>query len=412
MSRWSLGLASAAALTASLTVTLTASLAAPAAGASAAGARPAASKDPVVVLRAGAPLSLQGHGFGHGRGMSQYGAEGAARRGMSAAQILAFYYPGTTLGRVGGKISVRITADTSPDTVVAARSGLVARVVGRPSERLVLASLRPAATQWRLRSAGTGTALAALDATGRWTRVKRLTGTVEFFAAGRPIRLLLPSGSATYRGALRNAIDGTDRDTVNVLSLQSYLRGVVAREMPAGWSPAALQAQAVAARTYAAYERAHAPRGRHYQTCDTTSCQVYGGVAAETAASDAAVATTAGQALLFGGQPAFTQFSSSSGGWTVRGTLPYQAAKADPYDDWSGNGVHTWSTRLSRAALASAWPQIGTPTGLQVLARDGNGDWGGRVTSVKVTGSKGSVTVGGDEFRLRLGLRSTWFRVG
>jgi SpoIID/LytB domain protein len=384
-------------------------------GAGAAGPAVGRAAEPAVTVKAGGVLHLAGHGYGHGRGMSQYGAEGAARQGLTSAQILAFYYPGTAIAKVGGKISVRIGADTSADTVVAAGSRLVARVVGRPTQSWALSSVQPGATRWRLKPlSATRTALAYQVPGRSWARAKVLDGTAEFFAGGAPITLYLPSGTAAYRGTLRNAptsLGGKDRDTVNVLALQSYLRGVVAREMPSSWSAAALQAQAVAARTYAAYDRAHAPAGRPYQTCDSTSCQVYGGVAAETPATDAAVAATNGQVLTYAGQPAFTQFGSSSGGWTVRGSVPYQAAKADPYDGWAGNHVHDWTASVSAQQIQTAWPSIGTLTGVQVLDRDGNGDWGGRVNALRLSGSKGAVTLDGTDFRMRLGLRSTWFRI-
>lgn len=372
--------------------------------------------EPALAVPADGAFDLTGHGYGHGRGMSQYGAEGAARQGLTAAQILAFYYPGTTVGSAQGRISVRIGADTSPDTVVAARSRLVVRVVGKPSQRWTLADLRGSAVRWRLKPLSTTRTALAYKAPGRgWARAKVLEGTPEFFAGGAPITLYVPGGSASYRGALRSAITtagGRDRDTVNVLGMQNYLRGVVPREMPSGWSGAALQAQSVAARTYAAYERAHAPAGRPYQTCDSTSCQVYGGYAAETSSTDAAVAATKGQILVYAGRPAFTQFSSSSGGWTVQGTLPYQAARSDPYDGWTGNRVHTWTVNLPAAKIAAAWPAVGTLSGVRVLDRDGNGEWGGRVLTLRLTGTKGAVTVDGTDFRMRLGLRSTWFALG
>ena len=79
--------------------------------------------------------------------------------------------------------------------------------------------------------------------------------------------------------------------TVNEVRLENYLRGVVPLEIPASWSLPAVQAQAVAARTYAAYERAH-PRSSAYQLCDTSSCQVYGGYDAEHPAADRAIAAT------------------------------------------------------------------------------------------------------------------------
>ena len=74
-----------------------------------------------------------------------------------------------------------------------------------------------------------------------------------------------------------------------MLNIEKYLRGVVASEMPASWPSAALQSQAVAARTYAARGRADRT-GSYYDLCDTTSCQVYGGLATEDSRTSAAIA--------------------------------------------------------------------------------------------------------------------------
>jgi peptidoglycan hydrolase-like amidase len=117
--------------------------------------------------------------------------------------------------------------------------------------------------------------------------------------------------------------------------------------------------------------------------------------------------------LLADGAPAFTQFASSSGGWTSAGSVPYLPAKADPYDGWSGNPVHSWSTTIDDATIESAWSAVGNLTRIAVTDRDGNGQWGGRLVSVTLTGSSGKVVVSGDTFRSALGLRSTWvtFRI-
>ncbi len=174
--------------------------------------------------------------------------------------------------------------------------------------------------------------------------------------------------------------------------------------MPASWSPEAVRAQAVAARTYAAYERDH----RAGPLCDTTSCQVYGGVAAEHPASNAAVDATRRLTLMYDGEPAFTQFSSSSGGWTSAGSVPYLTARQDPYDGWSGNPMHDWSVTITDRRIESAFPAIGNLTRIVVNQRDGNGEWGGRVRSVTLVGSQARRTVSGDTLRGVLGLRSTW----
>ncbi|CAB4691840.1 MAG: SpoIID/LytB domain-containing protein [Actinobacteria bacterium] len=354
-----------------------------------------------------ATLTLTGHGYGHGHGMSQYGAEGAARQGLSHRQILDFYYPGTTWGRARGRVTVLISGDTSDDLLVRPRSGLSIRDTagGDP-----LALPDNGASLWRVAQTADGVTRVAF-LTDHWRRFRDLVGDGEFYAGGDPITLVTPSGDQRLRGRLRAvgpSATSSTRDTINDLTLESYLKGVVPREIPASWSPAAVRAQAVAARTYAAYERAH-PRTAYYQLCDTTSCQVYGGVDAEYAASNAAVDATAGQVLLADGEPAFTQFASSSGGWTSAGSVPYLAAIEDPYDDWAGNPVHDWTLQLSDARLESAWPAVGDLRTVEVVARDGNGDWGGRVSSLRLSGTGGAVTVTGDTFRSVLGLRSTWF---
>jgi SpoIID/LytB domain protein len=192
--------------------------------------------------------------------------------------------------------------------------------------------------------------------------------------------------------------------------LESYLRGVVPRETFPSWHQAALEAQAIAARTYAAWDRS-TPSSKLYQICDTTSCQVYGGFSAEYASTDTAIAATRFSVRLDGaGKPAFTQFSSSNGGWTVAGSQPYLVAKADPYDGWSGNKVGTWhDVPLTAGNVERNYPAIGSLTKISIDTRDGHGDLGGRVLKMTLTGTGGSVQTTGEDFRLRVGLRSSWF---
>ena len=351
-------------------------------------------------------LALTGHGFGHGHGMSQYGAYGAAKQGLTARQILAFYYPGTTLATTTGTIRVLISADTDNDVRVLPASGLRVREVSSGSSYVLPATA--GIRTWRLRTVAGRTVLDYDN--GAWHAYlpggAALSGDAEFHG---PASIGLRVGGATrpYRGALRLS----SADTVNVLSMDDYVRGVVPREMPASWASAALQAQAVAARTYAARDRAdHA--SRYYQTCDTTSCQVYGGVGAEDSRSNGAVTATANQVLNYQGTPAFTQFGSSSGGWLSAGSVPYLVAKADPYDDFSGNPVHTWTRTLTRAEIQQAYPKLGTLQRIGITRRDGNGEWYGRVEQMVLDGSRADVSLTGSAFRSKFGLRSQWFRFG
>ena len=292
-----------------------------------------------------ATITIRGHGFGHGHGMSQYGAEGAAREGLTYRQIADFYYQGTSWGTARGRVDVLITGDTSDDLVVLARKGLVLRdrATGEKTELP-----DNGATRWRIVPAKGGQSrVGYLD--GTWHSWGTLKGEGEFSAHAKPVTLVTPSGNRAYRGRLRAAApsDGsTARSTVNDVSLESYLKGVVPLEMPALWSPEAVRAQAVAARTYAAYERDH-PLGSDYQICDTSSCQVYGGYDAEHPASNSAVDATRQQVLLASGKPAFTQFGASSGGWTSAGSVSYLPARQDPYDGCVRQRRSTPGTRRS-----------------------------------------------------------------
>ncbi|MGH3414277.1 MAG: SpoIID/LytB domain-containing protein, partial [Marmoricola sp.] len=296
---------------AALAVLVAASLAAvlPAASASASG-------DQVYVLPRSGKFTVAGHGYGHGHGMSQYGAEGAARRGMGYRGIVRFYYPGTGMATTTPKIRVRIDEDTTPDVQVLPRSGLAIRDLG--SGKVFRLPTRASITRWRL-NVDHGRTVVGYR-TNQWHRYRTSEGTFlegdgQFQGPGY-LTLVLPGGTTMpVHGYLRAASPtpgSTTRDTVNLLGVEMYLRGVVPAEMPASWHQAALQAQAVAARTYALYERAHHLHG-YYQICDTTACQVYRGMKGQYSSSDRAITATRGRYLTSGGAPAFTQFSSSSG---------------------------------------------------------------------------------------------------
>ena len=358
-------------------------------------------------------IVVQGHGFGHGHGMSQYGAWGAALQGLTHTQILDFYYPGTTWSEVRGKVRVLVSADTTPDLVVSPAAGLTLRDLGDGTTYPLpdIAGVK----RWRL-SVQDGSSVLSYR-TDRWRPYApggraRLLGDGELFARGA-LTLWTPSGARAYRGALRAASPSSgsrDRDTVNVLSMDAYLKGVIPYEMPASWATEAVKAQAVAARTYAAWSRAQNP-GRYYQICDTTSCQVYGGVDGEDPRSNAAVTATARQILTFDGKPAFTQFSASSGGWTSAGSVPYLPAKEDPFDRHDANPVDDWQVTVDAGRLEKAYPALGSLQRIRVLSRDGNGDWQGRVWDIMLEGSNAERTMSGDSFRWMFGLRSSWFTI-
>jgi len=372
---------------------------------------PAVTTDQPYPVPANGVYTVHGHGFGHGHGMSQYGAYGAAVAGLDYGQIMDFYYPGTSWGTARGRLRVLVSSDTTRDVVVSPAAGLAVRDLG--SGTTYPLPPIPGATRWRLNVSGTRAVVGYF--TGAWHRYRpdglsTLAGDGQL-QADVPLTLWTPSGSRVYRGSLRAAspsAGSTDRDTVNVVSVEDYVRGVVPAEMPASWSAEAVRAQAVAARTYAVWSRDLNP-SRYYQICDTSACQVYRGTTAEDPRGDAAVAATAHRILTYQGAPAFTQFSSSNGGWSTAGSRPYLVAQADPYDGRTRSSVHSWTTTLSAARIEAAYPGIGALQQLRVTQRDGNGQWGGRVATIVLDGRRKDVTLSGDGFRSVFGLRSSWF---
>ena len=354
-------------------------------------------------------VSITGNGYGHGRGLSQYGAKARAEAGHSYREILEFYYPGAEPASIGGKVSVLISADTSKDVVVRDRSGLRLESLGNGRS---YALKKAKATWWRIKPAKKGSASAVAyttKGTKKWRVLRKVPGAAQFTAGRKPITLRTPSGDRAYRGILRSARPSgaeRERDTVNIVSLEDYLKGVVPREVPALWSAEAVRSQAVAARTYAAFER-RTPLAGHYQICDTTSCQVYGGYTDEHPASNQAIKATRKEILTAGGNPAFTQFSASNGGYTTGGTVDYLPAKKDRFDQ----AYRGWTATVTDAQVRAALPAVGSLKSIEVLARNGKGAFGGRVDSIRINGSKGSSTLTGDQFRSYFGLRSTLFKV-
>jgi len=368
-----------------------------------------AASDPPVMVAPGSTLTITGHGWGHGHGMSQYGARGAALAGLTSAQILAFYYPGTALAPLSASIKVLITGDTDNNTTVLPERGLRVRDLGNGRTYKLRTPHTPKV--WRLVQVNGHTKV--FYKTSRWHLYKTggrrsLAGDGELRSATGLLTLRLPTGDRVYRGALRNA----NRDTVNVLSIENYLKGVIASEMPASWPAAALQAQAVAARTYAARERAD-NLGDYYQICDTSACQVYRGVAGEQPQSNAAAAATAGQVLTYGGQYAFAQFASSNGGWSSSGGQPYLVPQPDPYAAGAGDPNLNWTKQVTVAAIQAAYPTVGQLTSIQIMTRDGNATYpnDGWVTSIVLTGngSTPTKTISGSDLKSLFGLKSAYF---
>ena len=366
-------------------------------------------------------FSVQLRGNGHGHGMSQYGAQGAAAQGLGYRQILAFYYPGTRL-RTESPSRIRVLiSHRGTGTTIGAQSGLHVSGLSHVLPTRGVSQYRFVAGKRR------GIGLLARRNDG-WHVVRfGLPGRVRIHRHG-PVRVYLGSGASTaYRQsiiALRLTASGaTGLLTINRLPIDEYVAGVVPREMPASWDTAALQAQAVAARTYARYEGDH-KQGNPYDICDTSACQVYGGAAHYAADGTvlwtddpAVIAGDQNQYLTYHGSPIFAQFSASNGGWTVSGGLPYLVSKRDPYD--SSAPAHDpyalYQTTVSSAQVAHFFG-LAKLTGIAIIKRDRHGAWGGRVVTAQVSGRDASgrsktVTTDGQNLQSALGVGTNWLRL-
>ena len=355
---------------------------------------------------ASADYVVDGRGFGHGVGLSQYGAHGyALREGRDFRWILGHYYPGTTVGRVASARLRVVLRDTRVPKVCGATR---ARASGGRTLRL-----RDTRT-YAFSAYGAGK-LRVVDTSSGRTRAKltapvRVTGGVSTCVRGEAINGVR---NGSYRGAMRlHRWEGKRILTVNDLGLESYLQGVVTAEMPASWAPEALKAQAVVARSYALRNRRS---DRVFDLYPDTRSQVYRGIAGETAAAIAAARGTRAIAVRHGVEIAQTFFHSTSGGRTagyVEGfggglEVPYLRPVDDAHDDISP--LHTWQVRWTDRDMERKLKEVrlGALEDVKVTAIGETG----RVSEVAVVGDEGTIGISGQELRRLLELRSHWFTV-
>jgi stage II sporulation protein D len=345
-------------------------------------ARPA-TKPPYVAPRgSGALFLITGHGYGHGVGMGQWGAEGYALHGYAYEDILAADYPGTVL---------------SPTTIRKIRV-----LLADGQRRLTVSSAQP---------------IGVVDGSGaRHTLPAGSTTLTKALPFPAPLTLS-PAHGATltlgtaYRGKLVISLVKGKLRAIDIVGVQQYLDAIVPSEMPSNWKPDALEAQAVASRSYALAGR---KPGAAYDV--SVSGQAYAGVAAETPQGNAAVDATKGQVLTYGGTIATTVYSSSSGGRTQSaadawgGGAPYLVSVKDPYDGISP--YHTWGPLpVTGKDLAAALGLSRKPVDATVTRNSSK-----RVAQLDVTtlahGTENHATSSGGSVAAALNLRSTWFSVG
>jgi stage II sporulation protein D len=344
---------------------------------------------------------VRGGGWGHGVGMSQYGAYGMAQQGRSYREILSHYYRDTGMSEAAGR-QVRVLLQWR-DPYVRVRGATRLSAADGETRRL-----RPS-TIYVVRPSTSG--VLSVGASGG-DAVGDFGAPVRFSRPGQPIRLLGRAINGVRSGLYRGTLElhpGGGVTAVNVLPLDPYVQGVVPGEMPSGWNIEALKAQAVAARSYALATRKSS--GAFDQYPDTRS-QVYRGVTGETPSTNGAVQATLGQILTHAGQPATTYFFSSSGGHTenVENVFkrspprPYLRGVPDPFDRISPR--HRWTARFTPAQLDRRFGGYspGRFRRIDVLKRGVSP----RIVQARVEGSRGARLIDGPAIRSRLGLYDSW----
>jgi len=376
----------------------------------------------------GPTVTFFGRGYGHGVGMSQHGARGRALAGQDSTAILAHYYRGATLGTMSTTARVRVrvlygwvAGPTSPLLVYGRVATWTIDGIAKTFPVDAVMRLTPTttataagpATTWRLRVTATSGALLH-------DGPKPANLVIRGTAANSLIQLWSkPTAWDQYRGVLRVIASPTSPtvNVVNELPLEAYLRGVVPVEMPSTWPGEALEAQSIAARSYAA--RRLCPGVSYYDVTDGSSSQVYRGALAERSTTNAIIKATAGVVLRSGSSIANTLFHSTGGGATehnenvfttstgakTAGAVSYLRGSADraadgrPYD--AAAPFATWSTKAYTIAQLSAWFAADARTNVDTLIALDLRDRGisGRLISVTLIGSAGTRKVSGEVFR-------------
>ncbi len=343
----------------------------------------------VAPARAGAAVTwvVQGRGFGHGVGMSAYGAYGYALHGKGYRFILGHYYTGTRVGTLAGEPVVRVLLEASRGDV--GFSGATV-ACGRPVQpRLAYRAHRVGRT---VRLLGpSGATLARCGARLRASGHGRIT----------------IAGLGTYRGALETVPSGGALNVVNALGVNQYVKGVIPNESPPSWPVAELKAQAIASRSVAL---TGGVEGAGFDLYSDTRSQVYKGLESEYPRTDRIAEATRGQVVMYRGEIAETFFSACSGGHTESvqyvfgSSIPYLVGVPDPYDYYCP--LHKWTLRFSGPQISSRLAAyLDGRLRRVVVTRHGVTP---RIVQARLYGTGGVTTVTGEQLEAALGAYSTW----
>jgi stage II sporulation protein D len=343
-----------------------------------------------LAAQAGVSWIVHGRGFGHGVGMSAYGAYGFAKHGKGYRFILGHYYRGTSLGTLSGSRVVRVLLGISDGDV--GFTGATSACGRR---------LDPGRSYQAHRS---GSRVKLRNSAG-----KPLADCGQRLRAAGPGQVTI-AGYGTYRGALETvptASEAGSLNVVNALAIEQYVKGVMPNEVPPSWPMEELKAQAVAVRSIAITGDVG---GNGFDLYSDTRSQVYEGLESEYARTNEAVAATRGQVVTYRGEIAETLYSACSGGHTesavnVFGSpVPYLVGVPDPYDHYCP--LHRWTLKFSGPEIsAELGGHLRGRLKRVVVTKRGISP---RIVEAKLYGTGGVSTVTGTDLEVALGGYDTW----
>lgn len=341
--------------------------------------------------RASVDWVVRGHGFGHGVGVSQYGAYGYALHGKDYRFILAHYYRGSSIGQIEGTKIVRVLLDISPGDVGFSGATSACSVALDPTRNY---EAHRDGNRVKLRSSS-GKPLADCGAKLRAAAHGKVT----------------IAGIGTYRGVLEAVPTESNPGSLNVINalpVEQYVKGVIPNESPPSWPAAELRAQAVESRSFALTAGVG---GNGFDLYDDTRSQVYDGLSSETATTNTATEATRGQVVTYGGKIAETYFSACSGGYTESvqnvffgPAIPYLTGVPDPYDYYCP--LHDWTLKFSGPEIsAKLGGYLDGKLKQVVIVKRGVSP---RIVAAKLVGTGGVTKVSGEQLEVALGAYSTW----
>jgi stage II sporulation protein D len=275
----------------------------------------------------------------------------------------------------------------------------------------------PGDTMYISMSLGRSDEIDVYDDSNTYVTTLPANGTVLFGAEYGQDNFIGVDGKE-YRGYITFIGNRNGLYVINHLGIESYLYGVVPKEIPSLSSEEALKAQAVAARSYA-YSTMNKHINEGFNVCDTTHCQVYGGYEAEQPTTNRAVDETRGLVAEYDGLIASTVFHSSSGGHTESsenvwgGRVPYLVAVDDPYSLNTTNS--NWEVSMDSDSLNQKLLSGGIDIGEVISIDIKEKTESGRVVELLINGSSGSAELSGEKFRSLIGtttIKSTLFSLG